>query len=281
MNPYESDPAKIPATDLYADVPFYGRYLPRPDDFQVDPQYVNSESPGALRYWSSVLSLCTKSVRIYPADEGGRDVFALGSVIIYAIEISRHVLNHIDLPKIYFCGKINGHQVLVQERLAGVSLAVAFPYLSESQRASFKQQARAMLRKLHTIKPSGGQQSRVHVVPDPNILNNGRINTLEKDMLFSVTNIDPDTSLTHNDFTPSNCIVDNDKVVGLVDWEMAGFFGWKLAGEVHRKIRTPQKEHFANVASSEEKLRDIMWWNDLYDEGIPVDPNIQNSLCNK
>ena len=42
MNPYVSDPDQIPATDQYADVPFYGRYLPRPDDFHVDPRHVNS-----------------------------------------------------------------------------------------------------------------------------------------------------------------------------------------------------------------------------------------------
>ncbi|KAI0537405.1 hypothetical protein GGR58DRAFT_502239 [Xylaria digitata] len=226
MNPYESSPDNIPATDLYADIPLYGRYFPTPNDFQVDPQRVGSRSQDALQYWSSVVSLCTESVRIYPADEGGRDVFALGSVII------------------------NGRQVLVQERLAGVALNVAFPYLSEGQRAAFKQQAREILGKLHTIKPEGGQRGRFHVVQDPNILDNGRIGPLERDPVLRRQ-------------------LDNDDIVGLVDWEMARFFGWKMAGEVHHKIRTPQGEHFANARLSEEKLRDIMWWNDLYDDGIP------------
>jgi hypothetical protein len=35
----------------------------------------------------------------------------------------------------------------------------------------------------------------------------------------------------------SNYIVDNDKIVGLIDWEMAGFFGWNTAREVYRKAR--------------------------------------------
>ncbi|KAI0109468.1 kinase-like domain-containing protein [Nemania sp. FL0031] len=284
MNPYEANPDNIPSTDLYADIPFYGRYLPGPNDFQVDPQHIGSQSPDSLNYWSSVIDLCTEYVQIYPADEGGRDVFALGSVIvksshlhetkngripeidysyadeneIRAIAICRNVLNPIRLPRIYFAGKINGRQVLVQERLPGVSLNVAFPYLSEGQRLAFKQQAREILRKLHTMKPNSEQQGRSHVVQDPNILDNGRIGALEKDILFSDTYTDPDMSLMHNDFTPSNCIVDNDKIVGLIDWEMAGFFGWKTAGEVHRRIRTPQREHFVNAALSEEKLRDIM-----------------------
>lgn len=82
MNPYESNPDSISATDPYADVPFYGRYFPRPDDFHIDLQHVNSQSADSLQYWASVVDLCNESVRIYPADEGGRDVFALGSVIV-------------------------------------------------------------------------------------------------------------------------------------------------------------------------------------------------------
>ncbi|KAJ3567996.1 hypothetical protein NPX13_g6573 [Xylaria arbuscula] len=274
MNPYESNPDNIPATDLYVDVPYYGRYCPRPEDFQVDVRHVGSHSPSALHYWTSVLQLCTESVRIYPADEGGRDVFALGSIIIksshlhdnndgriteidysyadaneiQAIAHARSVLDPIRLPKIYFAGKINGRQVLIQERLAGVSLAVAHPYLSETQKATFKQQAREILRKLHTQKaPIDVGRDRRHVIKDPHILENGRIGTLEKEILFSDAAVDLDMSLMHNDLTPSNLIVNDNRIVGIIDWEMAGFFGWKTAGEIHSRIRTPQREHFANA----------------------------------
>ncbi|KAI0806366.1 hypothetical protein GGR55DRAFT_201072 [Xylaria sp. FL0064] len=295
MNPYTSNPDDIPASDNCAEVPFYGRYFPRSDDFRVDPQHVNSQSVDSLQYWASVVGLCNESVRIYPADEGGRDVFALGSVIVksshlhktrdgrpteidysyadanevQAVAIAKSVLKDVRVPEIYFAGKINDCQVLVQERLPGVGLNVAWPYLSQGQKQSFKQQAREILRQLHTVKPSDGRRVRNHVVQDPNILTNGRIHPLEADILFSDTNIDPDMSFMHNDFTKSNCIVDNDKIVGLVDWEMAGFIGWKAAGEIHRRIRTPQREHFANANLTEERLQDIMWWNDLYDDGIP------------
>src|SRR5690606_2404840 len=77
------------------------------------------------------------------------------------------------------------------------------------------------------------------VVPDPSILTNGRLNPLEGEILFSDANTDPDISFMHNDFDTCNLIVDHDRIVGLVDWEMAGFIGWKTAGEVHRRIRTP------------------------------------------
>lgn len=68
----------------------------------------------------------------------------------------------------------------------------------------------------------------------------------------------------HNDFSQSNIIVDNDRIVGIIDWEMAGFFGWKTAAEVHRRVRMPQRESFVNAQLTDEELSDIMFWNDLY-----------------
>lgn len=131
-NPYEADPEKIPTTDLYADVPFYGRYYPKPDDFHVDYQHINSSTPESLRYWTSVISLCTEENRIYPADAGGRDVFALGSIIVKsshlharrdvqfpeidfsyadanearAIALAKTVLGEVKCPEILFAGKV-------------------------------------------------------------------------------------------------------------------------------------------------------------------------------
>ena len=58
-------------------------------------------------------------------------------------------------------------------------------------------------------------------------------------------------------------------MMGLVDWEMAGFFGWKTVGEVHQRIRSPRRKNFANFTLSEEELQDIMFWNDLYEDGLP------------
>ncbi|KAG6094053.1 hypothetical protein E4U31_004632 [Claviceps sp. LM219 group G6] len=300
MNPYVSNPDDIPSTDQYADLPFYGRYFPRQDDFRVDLQYVNSQSSEALQYWASVLERCDESVRLFPAFEGGRDVFALGTVVIksshlhnpgqsppaerdysyadanevQAIAIAKSTLKDVRVPEIYFAGKINGRQVLVQERLPGVGLSVAWAYLSQDQKESFKQQARTILRELHAVKPTDGRRTRSYVVQDPNILSNGRILAQEGEILFSDANTDPDMSFMHNDLNTSNIIVDNDKITGLVDWEMAGFFGWKTAGEVHRKMRSPQREYFVNANISEEKLQDMMFWNDLYEDGLPKSSTI-------
>lgn len=161
------------------------------------------------------------------------------------------LLNHVSASLTHF--QIYGRQVLVQERLPGVALAVAWPYLSQRQLDSFKEQAQEILRQLHSIKPSDGRQVRSHVVPDPKVRSNGRIQPLEGDILFSETNTDSDMSFMHNDFDVSNCIVDDDKIVGLIDWEMAGFFGWKTAGKVHRMVRP----------------HDNSFWKDLYEQGMP------------
>lgn len=127
-----TDPDKISPSDLYADLPLYGRYQPKPADFRIDRQHVNSQSTESLRYWASVLVLCDESARIYPADDGGRDVFALGSIIvksshlhtqqgtkyieidytyadaneIQATAIAKTVLKDIRVPEIYFSGKV-------------------------------------------------------------------------------------------------------------------------------------------------------------------------------
>jgi hypothetical protein len=132
MNPYEANPVNIPGTDRYADVPMYGRYLPQPTDFRPDAKHINCTTPESLEYWSTVLKECTESNRIYENLDGGRDVFAFGSVIIKsshlkevlegrrshrdysyadaneveATALARQVLDDIKVPRIYFAAKV-------------------------------------------------------------------------------------------------------------------------------------------------------------------------------
>ncbi|KAI1130224.1 kinase-like domain-containing protein [Nemania abortiva] len=291
MNPYESDPDKIPPTDRYADVPLYGRYCPQPSDFRPDEKHINSTTPESLRYWSAVLAQCTELNRLYESDEGGRDVFALGSVIIKsshlkvapegrrsqrdysyadaneveAIRLAKKILDDIKVPQVYFADKINGRDVLVQERIPGVGLNVAWQYISQSQKVSFKEQARQMLQKLRTITPPSEISCRSYIVPDPDPVQHRGIQDIEKEIIFADNEEDTDFGFMHNDVTQSNCIVDNDRVVGLIDWEMAGFFGWKTAASIHVQIRTPKRENYASLDLPEEMMDDILFWNDLYD----------------
>ncbi|KAG5974653.1 hypothetical protein E4U55_008124 [Claviceps digitariae] len=290
MNPYEADPTKIPTDDLYSDIPLYGRYLPASEDFQPDSKHINSASEDSLKYWTSVLDLCDTSNRIYEGLEGARDVFALGSVIIKsthlharlqgrrasrdfsyadanevkATALARTVLKDVKVPIIYFAGKIAGRDVLVQERIPGVGLNVAWPYISAAQKQRFKEEARGILRILNKIQPPYSSTTRSYIVQDADPQVHRGIQELEHDIIFGENNRDPDLSFMHNDFTLSNCIVNDDKIVGLIDWEMAGYFGWKTAGQVHIKIRTPRRENFAALDLSEDFLNDILFWNDLY-----------------
>jgi hypothetical protein len=38
-----------------------------------------------------------------------------------------------------------------------------------------------------------------------------------------------DFGLMHNDMQESNIIADKDRIVGVINWEMDGYFGWKRA----------------------------------------------------
>lgn len=291
MNPYEANPAKIPTNDRYSDLPLYGRYFPASGDFQPDPKHTNSVSEDSLKYWASVLDLCNTSNRIYEGLEGARDVFALGSVIIKsshlhahlqgrrasrdfsyadanevkATALARTVLKDVKVPIIYFARKINGRDVLVQERIAGVGLNIAWQYISAAQKQLFKEEARDILRSLSKVTPPSSSTTRSYVVEDVDPKAHRGIQELEYDIIFSEDNRDSDLSFMHNDFTLSNCIVNNDKIVGLVDWEMAGYFGLKTAAQVHVKIRTPRRESFIALNLSEDVLNDILFWNDLYE----------------
>ena len=97
-------------------------------------------------------------------------------------------------------------------------------------------------------------------------MKNKGIQELEKQIIFPERHLDSDVSFMHNDFSQSNTIVDHGKIVGLVDWEMAGWFGRKTAAHVHVQIRTPKRENFAHLDLAEDFLEDILFWNDLYEE---------------
>lgn len=132
MNPYEACADNIPDTDRYIAEPLYGRYAPRADDFVPDKRHVNSTSPESLEYWTSVIEQCDASIRVYDNIDGGRDVFALGTVIIKsshlkeklqgrraqrdysfadkneveATALARRALGDVKVPQIYFASKV-------------------------------------------------------------------------------------------------------------------------------------------------------------------------------
>lgn len=46
---------------------------------------------------------------------------------------------------------------------------------------------------------------------------------------------------------------------------MAGFLGKIGPADVHKQIRMPNKEMWANVEMPDGLLEDLLFWNDLYD----------------
>lgn len=129
MDPYETEAGKIPPTDLYYDLPLYGRYNPSPQDFKPLEEYCNSNTQEALQYWTEVLEKCDATCHVYRTPFGGRDVFALGSIIVkschlrttdtgsessrdYSIADKNEVAaiqlvpNTIPVPRIHFSGKV-------------------------------------------------------------------------------------------------------------------------------------------------------------------------------
>ncbi|XWW95755.1 hypothetical protein V2A60_003722 [Cordyceps javanica] len=292
-NPYEADPQKIPPTDPYRDEPLYGRYQPQPTDFTPDSQHVNSTTPASIAYWASVLTRCTPENLIYENETGGRDVFALGTVIIKsthlkeeagrdytladknevaATKLAKPILNQLGImvPEIYFAGEIQGRSVLVQQRIPGVGLNVAWRYLPGSEKRSFKEQARGVLAALEAVKASDHSQQPdgcpSYIVADPDPVANRGIRELEREILLGNGARLPQfpCTLTHNDLSQSNLIVDQGKIVAVVDWEMAGWFGRDAAEAVHLRIRSPSKETYAHLNLPQDVLDDIYFWNDLY-----------------
>ncbi|KAF3282086.1 hypothetical protein TWF970_002027 [Orbilia oligospora] len=302
MNPYEADPANVPADDPYADVPLYGRYLPRQNDFRPKTDHIRSSTPESLRYWESVLKHLDSSTLLYEdPDDDARDVFAFGSTIVKsshlkstlpmrqyslsdenelaATKVVRGALNRmeIEVPEIIFAGKVNGRDTLIQTRISGVTLNVALPYLNATQKASFKSQARKVLGQFRNIYSNSSSSLPSYLVPDNDPVKHRNITEEEKSILFGKyrdhafdgkaireEERSEDFCLMHNDLGTSNIIVNYDRIVGIIDWEMAGFFGLKRACAVHQQCRTPKREDFANLNLEEEHLADLTYWYDLY-----------------
>lgn len=164
--------------------------------------------------------------------------------------------------------QISGRDVFIQERIPGVGLCVAWQYLDKVRKQSFKNQARHILQQLQSIEPNVGIKRPTYLVLDIDPVEHRGIQKLEQDILFNSANDNSKFALMHNDMSTSNLIVDNDRIVGLVDWEMAGFFSWEAAQAVHENIRSPKREGFRALKLSQDRLDDILFWNDLYATGL-------------
>lgn len=286
VNPYEADPKRVPKKDPYLSrSPHYGRYAPQADDFEPEfNDWHSSESEAQREYWTEIVRQhCTSKNSLNVV--GSRAAFAIGKVLIQvdgdraegtALErysrlnaneliASRKAEEHlkdlnVTVPTILFSGTIDQKNIVVETRIPGVSLEVAWNYLTTSEKNSFKAQCRRILQRLtaiddHFVTPSYAFEG-LNGVPQPDVAD------VEQDILFAPRDEDEVLCLTHNDMVRSNIIVDNGQVVAITGWRRSGYFGHERAKKIHRLLRIPERSH---IFSSGERSTQDQAWADLYD----------------
>lgn len=285
VNAYEADPSKVPQSDPYLGrSPYYGRYAPGPDDFI--PRYTHwyASEPDAVEYWKEVIEKnCTRENCLN--EPGPREAYATGRVIIridrepvegasaerlsrlnaneyLAAKKAEQVLSGIGVavPVILFHGIIDGRNVTIETRIPGVSLQVAWRYLSPAEQQQFKLQCREILKQLATVDRSPDVPSYVN--PELNSVSLPGVSDDERDILFEKRKANEDLCFVHNDLTRPNIIVNDGRVVGILGWRQSGFFGHDRAGRVHQLYRMP--EHSTILNPGEDPAGQLAW-SDLYD----------------
>lgn len=289
-NPYESDPARVPKDDPFlAKSPNYGRYLPRDDDIFPEPRYTGFGDPSNVEYWKGILEKCDETTRIRDSGPGKREVHAMGGMIIKfkpcaaetsesgtclfdenereaMVAVSEALGERVHIPSIYFIGRVGDKDLLVQKRIPGVTLEVAWPYLSAKQKEGFKEQTRSVLQSLISISPPSSEEitESAYIYADcANARHQRRLQQLEYDLLF-MDDSSEDFGFMHNDMVPSKIIVNEDQIVGIVGWNKSGWFGWERAKNVHRQVRVPDFGSSGFFRGSDFESV----WADLYDIDI-------------
>lgn len=281
-NPNETNPDRIPRDDPFlAQSPQYGRYTPHADDFTPPDKRWYQSDPVANTFWQKVAqNFCTSENSLNVP--GSREAFAAGSVILRVdresaegaaaeryscananeLSAARKVEESLKeigvaVPVIHFCGTIEGRNVTVESRIPGVSLDVAWRYLSSEQIGMFKNQCRQIVQHLTTIDNAPEEPS--YVCRGLNSQTPPSTHDHERDILLAAPTSDEEFSLTHNDLVPANIIVRDDRIVGIAGWRHSGYFGLDRAKKVHRQFRNSEPRESQKNAS--------MTWIDLYDDG--------------
>jgi COMPASS component SPP1 len=281
-NPYETNPDRIPRDDPFlAQSAQYGRYTPHPDDFTPPDKRWYQSDPEANTFWQKIAQrFCTPDNSLNVP--GSREVFAAGSVILRVdresaegasaeryscananeLSAARKVEESLKeigvaVPVIQFCGTIEGRNVTVESRIPGVSLDVAWRYLSSEQIGILKNQCRQIVQHLTTIDHAPEKPS--YVCRGLNSQTPPSAHDHERDILLAAPASEEEFSLTHNDLVPANIIVKDDRIVGIAGWRHSGYFGLDRAKKVHRQFRNPEPRDNTKNAG--------MTWIDLYDDG--------------
>ncbi|KAF9893012.1 hypothetical protein FE257_012423 [Aspergillus nanangensis] len=285
-NPYETNPNHIPKDDPFLKLsPQYGRYARQDDEFK--PRYDQwwAAETDSTAYWEEIVkSSWTPENSLNVPD--GREAFVTGNVIIRverdgaaageaadkysnvnANELSaarkaEKALKELGIavPIIHFCGTIEGKNVTVESRIPGVSLEVAWRYLTSDQINSFKEQCRGILEPIAGTDTAPEKAS--YVCDGLNSQSLRDVGDLERDILFQEKQEGERLALVHNNLTPSNIIVNDDRVVGISGWRHSGYFGFERAKKIHQQHR-PLAQSLSDETNG--AIEGAPTWADLYD----------------
>lgn len=223
---------------------------------------------------------------------------------------TRFVAEHtsIPVPEVLSAFVHNGAAFIVMERIQGRELAKIWHELSDDTRASLLSQLRHMLQELRALQPptdfsvgscAGGslQDFRQSQAPPPvrfgpfntiqdfhrwlrNDLKLGQANNTmdqadQDDLNEMITRQDgswPPPVFTHGDLNPSNILVRDDRIVGIIDWEMSGWYPhyWeytslRLGSYLVNPVWDDNVEKFLDPCPDELKMEKIRfrWWGNI------------------
>jgi aminoglycoside phosphotransferase (APT) family kinase protein len=214
---------------------------------------------------------------------------------------------NIPVPKVLSAFIRDGAAYIVMEKIPGQELAKAWHRLSDQARASLLGQLREHLDQLRALPPPtefsvgsciGGslQDFRQSCRPPPvqfgpfrtiqdfhswlrNGLKQGEATGMEpaeldklNEMIAKQDGPWPPPVFTHGDLNPSNILVRDDKIVGIIDWEMAGWYPhyWeytslKMASDLVNPVWHENIEKFLSPLPDELKMEQVRfrWWGNI------------------
>ena len=302
MDPYETDISKVPSTDQFVDLPLYGRYKATPEEFKVneergqeDIEYWESvlakcsednkilNVPGKQDIFAVgnviVRSSHIQDPKYHPIDD--RRVRDLNE--IDALEIVKQHFPKIPIPKVYFHGtvcvslfypqernlvvlnshnkQLQGYTVLIQERIEGVTLDVAWQYITGQRKYAYRRIIRNIIKAMYAHSDSGQYPLPSYVVACP--VNRG-VSREELEILHKWDSTDGSPGFAHNNMKQSNIIVKDGKIMGIIGWGMAGFFGKESTELVHRRFRHEYLHLHAPQWKLDKKQKsDLLYWYEL------------------
>lgn len=214
---------------------------------------------------------------------------------------------NIPVPKVLSAFVRKGTAHIVMEKIQGQELAKLWHHISDQTRASLLDQLRRYVDELRALQPpttfavgscTGGslqdfRQSRApppvrfgpfRTIQDFHIwmrdgLKQGEAANMEPADLDDVNEMIarqdgpwPPPVFTHGDFNPSNIIVRDNKIVGIIDWEMAGWYPhyWeytslKMASDLVNPVWHDNIDNFLTPLPEDLKMEKVRfrWWGNI------------------